>query len=231
MAYRVSGEVLDSVLTEIQLYHARRSKYGLGRTRQRGLRDEELEEAILLHPSDNFPSFKLDPQLPSTWTRHEHLRESLRDLPSFFPELEPQVVNQVITFTLKPEDIYKLDFKLVADAGGLDALGGNPETDYPTFDAIFVPLSLYFRVLQKAAAVCERYIEAYQIGFGGLKYLEQLQGLQEEYSWDAVRSYHFDYHRARIYDMVHRNYATWGTINQSLVDKHCIQANKKIKID
>lgn len=152
---------------------------------------------------------------------------SLLDL---FPSVKAGVLLDIARHDFEPSDLYKLDSKYrdKAERSVLDLSGSTltvrstTTKDYPSFHSLFLPLTVYFRILTAFAASSSNGSFTYQVSTGAMEYLSQLEVFHEDYQWSAVLSYHMEFHHHRLREMARGEYAGWSTIDATLQVKHLV---------
>lgn len=149
-----------------------------------------------------------------------------------FPEVEEAVIISVVTHTLKPSDLYKLDIKYrdKADRGTLEFDNGSVRVrtdtstrDYPTPQSIEAPLTVYIRILIAHAVPTGQVAE---VALATMSYMESFLKLRTDYEWSAVLQYHMAFFARRRREMVQGNYSGWRQMDQQLQGDHLVGFRK-----
>lgn len=150
---------------------------------------------------------------------------SIDSLCDLFPEIEDGVLRLVATHQLPAGDLYKLDDRytnrparsaLELDGNTLKIKGDVGTKDYPTYSYVHQPLSTYFIILLRS--VPDKYVKI--VGTATVRYLAQLQKLNDEYEWPAVLRYHMAFFQRRRREMLRGDYGHWGVRDGELFDEH-----------
>ncbi|KAJ7670548.1 hypothetical protein B0H17DRAFT_836458, partial [Mycena rosella] len=141
---------------------------------------------------------------------------------ALFPEVEEALVTAVITHTLKPSGIYKLDSKyrdkpergtLEFDGGTVRVKTDTSTRDYPTPQSIEAPLTVYIRILVVHSAPTGK---ASDVALCLLGYLESFLKLRSDYEWSAVLAYHMAFFARCHHEMASGSYVGWKTMDSEL---------------
>ncbi|EPT05788.1 hypothetical protein FOMPIDRAFT_1092138, partial [Fomitopsis schrenkii] len=152
---------------------------------------------------------------------------SLLDL---FPTVKAGVLLDIARHDFEPSDLYKLDSKYrdKAERSILDLSGGTitlrrtTTKDYPSFNSLFPPLTVYFQILLAFAASSNNAYLTFQVGRASMAYLRQLEIFHEEYQWSAVLAYHMEFHHLRLREMANGDYGGWARIDTELQAQHLV---------
>lgn len=164
---------------------------------------------------------------PITTTTNGASPPSLRSL---FPDIEAAHITAIITHEFCGTDLYKLDsrYRDKEASFAFNGTTGQFETsnraakDYKTFNALYLPLVVYFSVL----AVHVSPQRTIPLVF--FQFLTHLQKIADEYEWSAVLEYTMVFFNRRRMEMLENgDYSKWATPDAALMAEH-IFAHKKV---
>ncbi|KAG8719063.1 hypothetical protein FRC08_003744 [Ceratobasidium sp. 394] len=135
---------------------------------------------------------------------------------SMFPTVAPEVVQQIHEHTFKPQDLYKLDplahdnecTKLKVVDNMLVSTTDRSTKEYPTFQSISRPLSIYFSILL-LYALQSRNAQFPLLMRNVFRYESQLVTLYSESQWSMVLIFHHKYMLERLSEMRSGDYTGW----------------------
>ncbi|KAF8574844.1 hypothetical protein K439DRAFT_1371424, partial [Ramaria rubella] len=81
--------------------------------------------------------------------------------------------------------------------------------DYPSFRALFDPLSIYLEILKFFIIASGNIPAIQQVVLGCSEYLRILYQIYTCYEWTAVLQYHFTFHSRRLAEMRDSDYSGW----------------------
>lgn len=157
---------------------------------------------------------------------------------SQFPTVAPEVLQQIREHSFKPQDLYKLDplardnertkLKVVDDT--LVSTTDRSTKEYPTFQSLARPLSIYFSILL-AYALQSRNTQLPSLMRNTFRYNAQLVTLYSEYQWNSVLVFHHEYMLERISEMRAGDYTGWkdrgSDLRADYLDGHRLPKEEK----
>ncbi|KAF8588818.1 hypothetical protein K439DRAFT_1299348, partial [Ramaria rubella] len=148
-----------------------------------------------------------------------------------FPQVEAVLQLAITRHEFRPGHLYKLDSTIkeklktktfeISDNG--DFTQHNRDTspkDYPSFRALFDPLSIYFKILQFFIITSGNIPTIQQTVLGCSEYLCILYHLYMCYEWMAILQYHFTFHSRCLAEMRNDDYSGWRVIDAELASLH-----------
>lgn len=157
---------------------------------------------------------------------------------SQFPTIAPEVLQQIREHSFKPQDLYKLDplardsertkLKVIDDT--LVSTTDRSTKEYPTFQSLARPLSIYFSILL-AYAHQSRNAQLPSLMRNTFRYNAQLVTLYSEYQWSSVLVFHHEYMLERISEMRTGDYSGWkdrgADLRADYLDGHRLPKEEK----
>ncbi|KAF8576608.1 hypothetical protein K439DRAFT_1622741 [Ramaria rubella] len=129
-----------------------------------------------------------------------------------FPHVNTALSLAITRHELRPGHLFKLNstikdkprpktFKLSESGNFTQHDRDASPKDYPSFRAVFDPLSTYFEILQYFIISARHIPSIQQVVLGSSEYLHILYHLYMCYEWSAVLQYHFMFHNRRLAEM------------------------------
>ncbi|KAJ7451162.1 hypothetical protein FB451DRAFT_1284888 [Mycena latifolia] len=149
-------------------------------------------------------------------TEHANRPQEMSWMSKLFPTIQqPDMILQIVRNEFAAVDLARLNPRRSWDKFE----EGCSWRDYPTLQALLMPLSVYFRVLQAWVAV-SRDAEATRIvGEAALRYTMHVLELHEKYQWPFVVQYHLQFHEMRRLDMNRGDYSKWAVGDRELKNR------------
>ena len=122
-------------------------------------------------------------------------------------------------------NLFKLDPKYQDKGNRSEFLLGNEQTlkvkadgthDYGLYNALQVPMSLYFSILASFTGCGGAAATTALIACAGFTHLCNIYKLSQDYEWPAVLSYHMEFHWHRQCEMTNGDYSQWGHTDPEL---------------
>ncbi|EPS92742.1 hypothetical protein FOMPIDRAFT_1106331, partial [Fomitopsis schrenkii] len=147
-----------------------------------------------------------------------------------FPKIKASVLLEIARHEFEPSDLYKLDLKFrdKAERSVLDLTGDSitlrktSTKDYPSYNSLVPPLTVYFSILSAFVASSNNISLLFEVTRATMMYLHRLELFREEYQWSAVLAYHMDFHHLRLREMAHGDFTGWGRIDSELKAEYLV---------
>jgi hypothetical protein len=158
---------------------------------------------------------------------------------SLYPQIEPALLDDIMTHKFKPTDLWKLDnrYRLRRERMAITfdhdqlVIKSDRETalkDFPSFHTFLAPLSVYLSILVSFAATSKDAGTVHWVAWATSQFTHSLTLLSQDFEWPAVLTYAIEFMTHRRTEMAaDHDYSGWARQDHQLSLQYLMAYPKK----